>query len=91
MFTLQANRIDFYEMPYKYDLSPEDDPNKEFEVSVALNNKHIEIPGFWNNRTFVENIIKKLGSRNPEFSQAEIHFPNCNSASVVNEVFDSIV
>ena len=56
VFELYINALlNFYELPYKYDLVPEGDPSVSCTATVKFNNNEIGIPDIWINREFVRN------------------------------------
>ena len=55
MFLLFVNQIDFYNLPYKYDLTQEGDSNVQYLAKVEFDSKAISLPEPWSNQDFIKN------------------------------------
>ena len=53
MFHLFVNSIDFYALPYKYDLTKEGDVDVKYKAKVEFNDKAPRLPVLWNNQAFI--------------------------------------
>ena len=91
MFLLFVNQIDFYNLPYKYDLTQEGDSNVQYLAKVEFDCKAISLPEPWSNQDFIKNFQETLVESNSEFTKASIQIEQSNSSGVVNELYDSMV
>ena len=56
IFLLYVNQIDFFALPYKFDLTQESDSGVKYQAKVEFDDKKIPLPDPWNNRELYKNI-----------------------------------
>ena len=61
MFLLYINQIDFFDLPYKFDLTQESDSTVKYQAEVEFQDKNILLPDPWNNREFYKNFQEAFG------------------------------
>ena len=91
MFHLFVNSIDFYALPYKYDLTKEGDVDVKYKAKVEFNDKKSLLPVPWNNQAFIKNIQEAFGDSSLQITKAIINISQSNSSVVINEICDSMV
>ena len=91
MFLLYINQIDFFDLPYKFDLTQESDSSVKYQAEVKFEEKSILLPDPWNNRDFYKNFQEAFGGDECQFSKALVKIEESNSSAVVNEIYDSMV
>ena len=91
MFILYVNQMNFYKLPYKFDLTKESDSGVKYQAVVQFDEKNITLPEPWNNQEFYKNFLEIFGATDFNFSRALVKITQSNSSAVVNEVFDSMV
>ena len=70
MFILQVNQMNFYKLPYKFDLTKESDSGVKYKAIVQFDEKNITLPEPWNNQEFYKNFLEVFGATDFNFSRA---------------------
>ena len=91
MFLLYVNKVDFLQLPYKYDQTPDGDSNVTYMADVTFNERKIALPQPWNNLEFVGYIQEAIGGIDPVIQRAEVAVPSSSSSAPINEIYDSMV
>ena len=91
MFLLYVNQIDFFDLPYKFDLTQESDSGVKYQAEVIFEDKDIPLPEPWNNREFYKNFQEAFGGSEQQFSKALVKIEESNSSALINEIYDSMV
>ena len=90
-FELYVNGEKFFDLPFKYDLTPEGDVNVKLNAIVIFNGQNIAIPQPWNNREFNKNLREIIEGDDKSIKKVEVSISESSSSAPINEIYDTFV